>query len=238
MQFEKSENRRPSLIKSVIEESKKIRAERGENFYSEKKRVAIDAEFTTSQETSKIYAGEQNKSEGDFRSLRESHVRLAHLLVSYDKKIFEQNDQVLPTKKSRSKSVHLYIDEEIESFLTAESEKAETKWGLRRNAGLGSIIQKFIANFIELKKREERQLKKIKTLINDFRANLVEFKKYSSTSDDYQKAERANLKMKVISNDLTILLSLLEFEDESLKNSLGLDFCNWIDFILKWKFHS
>ena len=234
MQFEKSENKKLSLIKSVIEESKKIRAERGEDFYSEKKHVAVDAEFTTS----KIHTGEQNKSEADFKTLRETHVKLVHLIVSYDKKIFEQNDQVLSSKKSRSKSVHLYIDEKIEHFLNTESAKSETKWGLRKNAGLGSLIQKFITNFIELKKREEKQLKHIKKIIDDFRSNLVEFKKNSSNPNDYQSAERSNQKMKVLSNDLVILLTLLEFEDESLKNSLGVDLYQWIDFLLKWKFHS
>jgi len=234
VQFEKSESKKPSLIKSVIEESKRLRAERGEDFYSEKKRVAIDAEFTTS----KIHTSEQNKSEADFKTLRETHVKLAHLIVSYDKKIFEQNDQVLSSKKSRSKSVHLYIDEKIEHFLTTESEKAETKWGLRKNAGLGSLIQKFIGNFIELKKREEKQLKHIKKIIDDFRSNLVEFKKFSGNPNDYQSAERSNQKMKALSNDLNILLMLLEFEDESLKKSLGIDLYQWIDFLLKWKFHS
>ena len=234
MQFEKSESKKPSLIKSVIEESKRLRAERGEDFYSEKKHVTVDAEFTTS----KIHSGAQNKSEADFKTLRETHVKLAHLIVSYDKKIFEQNDQVLRSKKSRSKSVHLYIDEKIEHFLNTESAKSETKWGLRKNAGLGSLIQKFITNFIELKKREEKQLKHIKKIINDFRSNLVEFKKFSGNPNDYQSAERSNQKMKALSNDLNILLMLLEFEDESLKKSLGIDLYQWIDFVVKWKFHS
>ena len=108
MQLEKNENKKSSLIKSVIEESKRLRAERGEDFYSEKKNGTVDAEFSTS----KIHSGEQNKSEGDFRSLRESHVKLAHLIVSYDKKIFEQNDRVLKPKNPRPKSVHLYIQDE------------------------------------------------------------------------------------------------------------------------------
>ncbi|MDD4976572.1 MAG: hypothetical protein PHY93_19610 [Bacteriovorax sp.] len=234
MQFEKSENKKLSLIKSVIEESKKIRAERGEDFYSEKKVVVIDGEFTTS----KIQIGKQNESEADFKTLRDSHVKLAHLIVSYDKKIFEQNDQGLDHKKTRSKSVHLYIDEKIEHFLKTESEKADTKWGLRKNAGLGSLIQKFITNFIELKKREASQLKHIKKIIDDFRSNLVEFKKLSGNPNDYQTAERSNQKMKVLSNDLVILLRLLEFEDESLKNCLGADLYKWIDFVIKWKSYS
>lgn len=96
MQFEKSENKKLSLIKSVIEESKKLRAERGEDFYSEKKNVV--AEF----KNSKIHNGSDKNSESDFRTLRKSHVKLAHLIVSYDKKFSEENDQVLSSKKTRS----------------------------------------------------------------------------------------------------------------------------------------
>lgn len=230
-------NRTSSLLKSVIEESKKIRAERGEDFYSDKKSGA----FETFQVTTKI----QNPSDenlpkigGDFRFLRDSHVKLAHLILDYDKKTSDRNGQVLQSKKSRSKSIHLYIDEKMENFLRAESELAHTKWGLRKNAGIGSLIQKFIGNFIELKKREEKQLKHIKKIIDNFRSNLVEFKKNSSDPDDYQRAERSNQKMKILSNDLIILLSLLEFEDQSLKNCLGSDFYMWIDFIIKWKLYS
>ena len=109
---------------------------------------------------------------------------------------------------------------------------------LRKNAGLGSLIQKFIGNFIELKKREEKQLKHIKKIINDFRSNLVEFKKNSNDPNNYQNTERTNQRMKVLSNDLIILLTLLEFEDESLKSCLGPDLYKWLDFIFKWKFHS
>jgi hypothetical protein len=237
MEQEKVENGGSSLIKSVIAESRKIRSVRGEDFYSNKKTETVTETITTS----KIHTSENEKSnlpEKDFRALRETHVKLAHLIVDYDKKFFEKNNQVLSSKKPRSKSVHLYIDEKIEHFLNAESEKAETKWGLRKNAGLGSLIQKFIENFIELKKREERQLKKVKKIIDDFRSSLVEFKKNSSDPDDFQKAEMANQKMKILSNDLGILLSLLEFEDESLKSCLGIDQYNWVDFVVKWKFQS
>lgn len=223
-----------SLIKSVIAESKKFRAERGEDFFSNKKEepeVLVTAQIQTQNESA-------STSQKDFRTLRDSHVKLAHLVVEYDRKIFDKNNQVIKTKKPRSKSVHLYIDEKIESFLMAESEKPHTHWGLRKNAGLGQLIQKFILNFIELKKREEKQLKKVKKIIDEFRECLVEFKKNSSDPDDYLKAERANQKMRALSNDLLILLSLLEFEDESLKVCLGDDLYRWIDFVIKWKFQS
>ena len=83
---EKVENKSSSLIKSVIEESKRFRSIRGEDFYYDKKNVAVEADFITSKETSKIHSGEQNKPEADFKTLRQSHVKLAHLIVSYDKK--------------------------------------------------------------------------------------------------------------------------------------------------------
>ena len=236
MQQEKPENKSSSLLKSVIEESKKLRSERGEDFFSG--RNSVEGNNNGTQVTTKIHTFSEKNTEVDYRTLRDSHVKLAHLIVNYDKKIFEVNDQVLPPKKSRSKSVHLYIDEKIETFLKTESEKAETAWGLRKNAGLGSLIQKFIGNFIELKKREEKQLKHIKKIINDFRSNLVEFKKNSNDPNNYQNTERTNQRMKVLSNDLIILLTLLEFEDESLKSCLGPDLYKWLDFIFKWKFHS
>jgi len=234
VQQEKLESKSSSLLKSVIEESKKLRSERGEDFFSEKKSVSANS----AQVTAKIHGQAGKNAEVDYRTLRDSHVKLAHLIVDYDKKNLAHNDRLLEAKKSRSKSVHLYIDEKIEFFLKAESEKAETVWGLRKNAGLGSLIQKFIGNFIELKKREEKQLKPIKKIIHDFRSNLVEFKKNSNDPKDYQNTERTNQKMKVLSNDLIILLTLLEFEDESLKSCLGSDLYKWIDFIVKWKFHS
>ena len=234
MEQEKVENRASSLLKSVIEESRKIRADRGEDFYNPKKVVEITSKIhSTVEENSKNINPEK-----DFRTLRNSHVKLAHLIVDYDKKILDKNNQVSTSRKSRSKSVHLYIDEKIEHFLNAESEKVSTKWGLRKNAGLGSLIQKFIENFIELKKREERQLNKVRKVIDDFRSNLVEFKKNSGDPDDYLKVEQANQKMKILSNDLRIMLSLLEFEEDSLKSCLNTDQFQWIEFIINWKFYS
>jgi hypothetical protein len=235
MEQEKVENNRgSSLLKSVIEESRKIRADRGEDFFTPKHVI---------ESTSKIHSAEDSNlkniiPEKDFKNLRESHIKLAHLIVDYDKKIFEKNNQVLTPKKTRSKSIHLYIDENIEHFLIAESKKSQTKWGLRKNAGIGQLIQKFIENFIKLKKREERQLVKVKKIIDDFRSNLVEFKKASTTGTEYQKAELINQKMKVLSNDLRIILSLLEFEEDSLKSCLQSDQFLWIDFIVKWKYQS
>jgi hypothetical protein len=228
MNKEQVPNKGSSLLKSVMEDSRKIRAERGHDFYSSRRPVEED--------TSKIHSSDTKET--DLKKLRDSHFKLAGLLVEYDKKIFDQNTQVSKSQKSRSKSVHLYIDEKIEHFLNAESKKSETKWGLRKNAGLGSLIKKFIENFIELKYREERQLVKVKKIIDDFRSNLIEFKKYSTNTDDYQNAEKANQKMKVLSNDLRILLSLLEFKDGPLKSCLGADQYNWVDLIIKWKFYS
>lgn len=230
---EKNALRENGTLKSLIIESKIIREKRGEEFFTNK-----------STEKGKVIGTEiQNPKIGthgqkDFPTIRDSHVKLNHLIVEYDKKIFDENSQDLNSKKIRSKSVHLYIDEKIESFLKDESEKSHTHWGLRKNAGLGSLIQKFILNFIELKKREEKQLKKVKKIIDEFRECLVEYKKNSSDPDNYLKAERTNQKMRVLSNDLLILLSLLEFEDDSLKSCLGDDLYRWIDFVVKWKFQS
>jgi hypothetical protein len=227
--------RTTTSLKSVILESKKIRADRGEDFFNNKK---ITNEQTVKTEgTSKIHSPEDVNHE-NIKSIRDTHLKLTNFIDDYDKKISDQNNQVSSSKNTRSKSIHLYIDETIEHFLNAESKKAETKWGLRKNAGLGQLIQKFILNFIELKKREERQLKRVKKVIDDFRSNLVEFKNASIISDEYQKAEQANQKMKVLSNDLRILLSLLEFEEVELENCLGSELHSWVEFIIKWKFQS
>ena len=47
-----------------------------------------------------------------------------------------------------------------------------------------------------------------------------------------------NKMQKKAAYDFIILLTLLEFEDESLKNCLGSDLYKWIDFVVKWKFHA
>lgn len=234
MQFEKSDNKKSSLIKSVIEESKKIRAERAE------RGVDLFSEKRSDPKTFEVPAQIQKSSKPnlDYKKVRDTHVKLSHLIVEYDKKIFDKNNQVLEAKKPRSKSVHLYIDENIESFLIAESSKSHTKWGLRKNAGFGSLIQKFIENFIEIKKREEKQIKRIGKIISDFQIHLVEFKNLSKNPNDYVKAEECNQNLKAISNDLQILLTLLEFEDECLKKYLLQDQYTWIDFIIRWKHHS
>ncbi len=235
MESDKIENiPRPKLsLKSVIIESQKIRTERGEEFFTNKKNNK--PEVVVNEATSKIQLTCEN-DESEFKKLRESHSKLAHLIVDYDKKIFDKNTQVIIPKKTRSKSLHLYVDKTIENFLSDESKKAETKWGLRKNAGLGQLIQKFILNFIELKKREDRQLKRVKKVIDDFRSNLVEFKKSSVSPDNYLRSEQANQKMKVLSNDLRILLSLLEFEEVDLKITLGNENYDWVEFMLRWKY--
>lgn len=227
-------NRQNSALKSLISESKKIRSERGEDFFANKK---IEAEKLTTQIPLSSEAKETSKdtSNAELEKIRQSHALLSTFVSEYDQKIFDQDARVLNTKKTRSKSIHLYIDEKIEHFLKSESQKAETKWGLRKNAGLGNLIQKFILNFIELKKREERQLKRVKKVIDEFQVHLVEFKKYSPSPLEVQKAEIANQKMKTLSNDLNILLSLLEFEEGALKSCLNNDQFRWMEFVLKWK---
>jgi hypothetical protein len=123
MEKQTEPNKGTSLIKSVIAESKKFRARRGEDFFSNKGQES-EAQITAQIQTPSESASTSQK---DFRTLRDSHVKLAHLVVEYDRKIFDKNNRVLGTKKPRSKSVHLYIDEKIESFLRAESEKSPTK---------------------------------------------------------------------------------------------------------------
>lgn len=222
-----------NLLKSVIAESKKIREGRGEDFFDNKKGITIN-DTNGEHASSKIQMRnneKENQGKVDYRSLRDSHVKLNQIILDYDQKIFDKNNQVFNEKKKRSKSVHLYVDEKIESFLKAESKKSQTHWGLRKNAGLGNLIQKFLVNFIELKKREDRQLKRIRKGIEEFKIHLVEFKKYSKNGDDYLLAEAANQKLKTLSNDLNILLSVYEFESSDLEKILGIDSFKWLEFI-------
>lgn len=220
-------------LKSLIEESRKIRSDRGEDFFQNKK-----SEVGTNLKNENINPENLKikESKNNFKTIRENHLKLSQIISEYDEKELEKTNPVMSAKKTRSKAVHLYIDEKIEHFLNQESKKQETHWGLRKNAGLGQLIQKFILNFIEIKKREERQLKRVKKVIDEFRANLVEFKKNLNSPDDYLIAENANLKLKALSNDLRILLSLLEFEDSELKNLLGVEKYDWVEFILRWKY--
>ena len=59
------------------------------------------------------------------------------------------------------------IDEKIEHFLKTESELAVTKWGLRKNAGFGSLIQKFITNFMYRKYGMLRLAGAIQAILGD-----------------------------------------------------------------------
>jgi hypothetical protein len=58
----------------------------------------------------------------------------------------------------------------------------------------------------------------VRKVINNFRSNLVEFKKFS--------------------NDLRILLSLLEFEGAELQSCLGQEVYQWVGFVVQWKIQS
>jgi hypothetical protein len=229
--MEKDNLSRPNtVLKSIMEESRKIRTDRGEDYFADKK-----ARPNQLDENPEIKNDEIMINSTNYKKIRSTHIELSKIINEFDSKIQDEGVEAKKTKKPRSKSIHLYIDENIEHFLNAESKKAETKWGLRKNAGLGQLIQKFIGNFIELKKREERQLKRVNKVIHDFRSNLVDFKKTSSNPEDYQKSEIANQKMKVLSNDLFILLSLLEFEEGALKNLLGKEQFDCMEFVYKWK---
>ena len=212
-------------LKSVIDESKKWREQRGENFFENKKQNKISSSQIQCVQPDHI----------NFKSLIDVHSKINEVVDQYDRKILEQNAQVIEKKKYRSKSIHVYVDERLEKFLKDESSKMQNKWGLRKNAGVGAMIQKFILNYIEIKSREEKQINKVKKLISDFRANLVEYKKYAKDPMYISQAERVNQKMKILSKDLTIFIGLLEYEESALKLSLGMEQFDWLNFIIRWK---
>jgi hypothetical protein len=215
-------------LKNLIEDSKKIRALRGEDFFGNKNDgVGLTVQF---QENPKK---QDNVQEG-FRKVRDSHVILSNLIKEYDKKIVEQNDLGLVAQKPRSKSIHLYIDEKIEKFLNDERKRADTWWGLRKNAGLGGLIQKFIEDYMKIKKREEIQIQKIRKIISEFRVELVAYKKKSSDPDLYVETERHNQRMRTLSSEMIIYISMMGFDEITLERYLEVDF-KFIDLIIRWK---
>ena len=232
-------NSKTGLIRALMEDSKKLRAARGEDFFSEK---SLKTPSIVPLKELRVMPGAEDISmpgaEGDFRKIRETHVKLNHLIVEYSQAGLGDPFIVVSPKKKRSKSVHLYLDASVEDFLKKESLKSDTKWNLRKKAGLGSLIAKFIENFIELKARESIQTQNIHKIIDDFRLSLVDFKKTSGNPNEYLKTEKYNQKMRELSNDMGILLPILGFNSETLKKCIGMDQYKWVEFILNWNTYS
>jgi hypothetical protein len=224
-----------SEIKALIDESKKIRGERGDDFFTNSR---LPNDLNNDKASGILSSDNQECKNENFGDLRKKHLQLGHMILQYDQKIFDKNNQVMAQKKSRSKSIHLYIDEGIEHFLKSESKKNESKWKLRKNAGLGQLIQKFIEDYKEKSVREDRQAQKIKAIISDFQKYLVEFKESSANPDDYQRTERISLKMSALSHNLKLLQDNLCFDDDSFKKLLGPEAFGWVEFVFKWHLYS
>ncbi len=210
-----------SPLRDLISESRKIRESRGGDFFNDKKTEKI--------ETSKIQIKPEN-----FDKIRSSHLHLNRLLADYDKKIFDHN-QVTNQPQARSQYVQLYVNEKLIKFLKDEAQKKETKWKLRKNAGLGSLIQNFIESFSEMQSRQKKQKEKIEKIILDFRKHLVIFKKQSLLPEDYIFVEESNIMLKKLTNELITLIINLEFDDNFLKREFSADSYKWIDFIVEYK---
>lgn len=231
MEIEKVSNI-SSAIKAVIKDSKISREKRGNDFFHNVK------ESTVRSEKTKDESSEYNwKLKENYKEIKNTYRVLNSLLENFDREIALKNEEKIPQKtKTRSKSIHVYVDSKLEEFLEHEHKNQEKKWNLRKNAGYGSLIQKILLRFSILEKREKRQIAKIQKIISEFRECIVGFKKYSQLPDEYGKAELYNKKLCSLSSDLEILLSILEIDAETLKANLSdNENFSWIKLILNWK---
>ena len=75
-----------SGIKSLIQDSKKIRESRGEDFFGNKKSETVEASKINSQLTTKIQLPlEQISTENSFKNIRESHLKLSQFISDNNK---------------------------------------------------------------------------------------------------------------------------------------------------------
>lgn len=214
-------------LRELINESRKIRENRGHEFDSK------GIHFKNSELTSVRLNEIENKD--NFESKRKSHIKLNEMVLEFEREIasvdkFSDKKEI----KKRSKSVHVYIDEKIETFLNEEKKRSHSWWGLRKNVGLGGLIQKFIEDYIKIKKREEFQVQKIRKIISEFRMELVSYKKKSTDPDLYLEAEKHNQKMRTLSSEMIVYISAMGFDEITLEKYLGVDY-KFIDLIIRWK---
>lgn len=226
--MEKETSLAQGKIRALIQDSKKIRKERGDDF--------LEVKVTP---PSVVQVSESNLDfKEKYKTTREGHSRLRGLISNFDREILKEIEPTPNESKKRSSYVQVYLsNSKVEDFLRDEMLKKESKWKLRKNAGLGSLIQKFIEDYRQMKVRETLQFRRIDKIITEFRKLLVEFKKLSAMPDEYKKTEEIKIKMSELSNNLREFIILLEFDDIELKNEFGDDTYKWIDFVIKWKLY-
>ena len=210
-------------IKGLIEESKKIRETRGEDFFSNTKAIS-EAKLGMVEE--KLFL--------DYEEIRKKQIKLNSVIYEFDEKMSKKYAYESVKKKPIKKRLHIFLKESVIEFLDYELENSHL-WKLRKNASYGDIIGAFLERFQVIRERERKQLARIKFGINRFSELLVQFKKKSPYPDSYKEAEFVNLKMKELSLELSNLIILYEFDESFLKSQLEEDSLKMLNFAISWR---
>lgn len=217
-----------SAMSKLIEHSKKARQERGEEFFSSKR--PLDVEVTHIRPA----AEEKTLSRPEYKTARTKHLALNKLIASADAKLNLINNPRPILDSNLKKRVHVYFSTESLAFINEQVKDQATKWKLRKNAGMGDLIGKFVEKFKMAQEREDKQLSELKKIILEFKKHYVDFKTLSNDPDNYERAELVNQKIMILSKRLITYLQILHFDENSLKESLGNDSLVWMDLIIKW----
>lgn len=210
-------------IKGLIEESKKIREVRGEDFFSNTKPLIVNNTETL-----------ENENSLDYEKVRKKQLRLNNVIFEFDEKNSKKYEYQANKKKDSKKRLHIFLKESVLEFLDYELEKSHL-WKLRKNASYGDIIGAFLERFQVMRERERKQIARIKYGVEKFSELLVSFKKNSPYPEKYIASEEINRKMKELSLELCNLIVLYEFEDNFMKSQLEEDQYRMLGFAMNWR---
>lgn len=210
-------------IKGLIEESKKIREVRGEDFFSNTKPLVVNNTGTLENENSLAY-----------EKVRKNQIKLNNVIFEFDEKNSKKYEYQANKKRDSKKRLHIFLKESVLEFLDYELEKSHL-WKLRKNASYGDIIGAFLERFQIMRERERKQIARIKYGIEKFSELLVSFKKNSPYPENYLVSEEINRKMKELSLELCNLIVLYEFEDHFIKSQLEEDQYRMLAFAMNWR---
>lgn len=210
-------------IKGLIEESKKIREVRGEDFFSNTKPLVVNNTGTL-----------ENENSFDYEKVRKNQIKLNNVIFEFDEKNSKKYEYQASKNKESKKRLHIFLKESVLEFLDYELEKSHL-WKLRKNASYGDIIGAFLERFQIMRERERKQIARIKYGIEKFSELLVSFKKNSPYPENYPVSEEINKKMKELSLELCNLIVLYEFEDNFIKSQLEEDQYRMLAFAMNWR---
>lgn len=210
-------------IKGLIEESKKIREVRGEDFFSNTRPLVVNNTETLENENSLGY-----------EKIRKNQIKLNNVIFEFDEKNSKKYEYQANKKKDSKKRLHIFLKESVLEFLDYELEKSHL-WKLRKNASYGDIIGAFLERFQIMRERERKQIDRIKYGIKKFSELLVSYKKNSPYPENYLASEEINRKMKELSLELCNLIILYEFEDNFIKSQLEEDQYRILGFAMNWR---